>query len=314
MPRARFVAGDWGTTNLRLFLCDEAGGVIEELAGPGAAATTGRFPAVFEQLTAPWRQRFGALPTVLSGMVGSTIGWLTVPYVPCPVAPAAIAAGCAAPGDGDVWIVPGLSCRNRYGAPDFMRSEETQLLGALALHPELGTGRQLLCLPGTHTKWVALEDGAVTGFLTAPTGELYALLSERSVLVQPAATAPVIAPGQTAFTRALDEFERFPHAQLLHRLFECRARRLAGDIADSDSAAYLSGLLLASDVHGALTAPAAADDAVHLIGAAGLTALYAAALARRRRAGLVIDGGAAALAGLTQVFHSLPVRMLAHGA
>jgi 2-dehydro-3-deoxygalactonokinase len=312
MPRARFVAGDWGTTNLRLFLCDEAGRVIEELAGPGAANTTGRFPAVFEQLTAPWRQRFGALPAVLSGMVGSTIGWVTVPYVPCPAEPAAIAGACASPNDGRVLIVPGLSCRNRFDAPDVMRGEETQILGALELHPALRTGRQTVCLPGTHTKWVVLEDGAVTEFVTAPTGELFALLRERSVLVH-AAAAAATTPGDAAFIRALDEFERFPHAQLLHRLFECRARRLAGELADADSAAYLSGLLLASDVHGALAAPGAVNGAVHLIGAAPLTALYAAALTRRNRSGLSIDGGAAALAGLTQVFRSLPVRMLAHG-
>ena len=54
-----------------------------------------------------------------------------------------------------------------------MRGEETQILGALTLDPTLRRGRRLLCLPGTHTKWVLLEDGIMCEFLTALTGELF---------------------------------------------------------------------------------------------------------------------------------------------
>ena len=35
MSVLRFVAGDWGTTNLRLFLCDDSGTVLESASGPG---------------------------------------------------------------------------------------------------------------------------------------------------------------------------------------------------------------------------------------------------------------------------------------
>ena len=35
MARAAFIAGDWGTTHLRLFLCDRNGHVLEAKVGPG---------------------------------------------------------------------------------------------------------------------------------------------------------------------------------------------------------------------------------------------------------------------------------------
>jgi 2-keto-3-deoxy-galactonokinase len=92
-------------------------------------------------------------------MVGSSIGWVEAPYLACPARPKDIAAACARVREGRIRIVPGLSCRNRFDAPDVMRGEETQILGALDLQPDLRQGRRLLCLPGTHTKWVLLEEG-----------------------------------------------------------------------------------------------------------------------------------------------------------
>ena len=65
-----------------------------------------------------------------------------------------------------------------------MRGEETQILGALRLHPELARGRHVFCLPGTHAKWVVLEDGAVIRFQTALSGELFELLRRHSVLAR----------------------------------------------------------------------------------------------------------------------------------
>lgn len=313
MPVPGFVAGDWGTTHLRLYLCDEEGRALESAIGPGAADVRGDFPRVLDTLMAPWQQRYGKLPTVLCGMVGSTIGWVQVPYVTCSVRPAQIAGACLALRDGDVRIVPGLSCRNRLGAPDFMRGEETQLLGALELDPWLRSGRHLLCLPGTHTKWVALEDGEVHDFLTAPTGELFALLRDHSVLVHQRDSTEA-GPGAVAFARGLAEFNRLPAAELIHRLFECRARRLAGELSEADAAPYLSGLLIASDVAGAIGifGDCLASRSVGLIGTSQLTALYLDALRNHDLVGHAIDGAAASLAGLARIHRHLAPTVAAH--
>ena len=314
MPAAGFVAGDWGTTNLRLFLCDATGQVLAETSGPGAAAARGQFEALFDSLVSPWWRQHGTMPTVLCGMVGSTIGWTQVPYVPCPARDGQIAAACHALRDGAIHIVPGASCRNRFGAPDFMRGEETQIIGALALNPSLARGRHLLCLPGTPTKWVVIAEGAIAEFLTAPAGEVFALLRDHSVLVGPRAISGS-ADAEAAFAQGVSEFNRLPEAQLLHRLFECRSRRLAGELAEPAAESFLSGLLIASDVTGALRAYSEVLDRgkVHLVGTPELTTRYAHALAARLTLSQAIDGAGAALAGLASIQMRLARGNLAHG-
>lgn len=296
MGEGAFIAGDWGTSNLRLFLCDTQGSVLESATGPGVAGNNGRCAEIFDSLTSKW---MATVPAVLCGMVGSNVGWVQAPYAACPAALVDIAEHSASLRDGAIRIVPGLSCRNRFDAPDFMRGEETQILGSLALVPALRHGRQVLCLPGTHTKWALLNEGAVTEFLTAPTGELFNLLSSHSVLVRERGEASA-----EAFRHGLEQFARFPRAQLLDRLFECRSRTLAGELAPRDAASFLSGLLIASDIAGALESFGELP-AVHLVGAPALTRLYADGLSHRQCKSSATDGSEASLAGLTQIYKQL---------
>jgi 2-dehydro-3-deoxygalactonokinase len=297
---ARFIAGDWGTTHLRLFLCDGEGRVLGSAAGPGAVAVRGEFANTFDSLTSNWIQEAGELPAILCGMVGSSIGWSQTAYVPCPIEPVKLANACVPLRDGRIHLVPGITCRNRLSAPDLMRGEETQVLGALQLQPALRSGRHLLCLPGTHTKWAVIEEGSITDFLTSPTGELFATLCKHSVLV---ATDALSVSDNVAFERGLTEFARYPHAQLLHRIFECRSRWLTGDLEARSTASYLSGLLIASDVRGALDLFAdVSANPIHVIGSNALTHLYAQSFTAANHEAHRIDGEAAARAGLTQLY------------
>jgi 2-dehydro-3-deoxygalactonokinase len=306
MSGASFIAGDWGTSRLRLNLCDANGSVLDSRSGPGAAEVDGGFADVFDSLTSQWEQDHGLLRAVLCGMVGSSIGWIQTPYVACPAIPEQIVGACAALRGGRIRIVPGLSCRNRFDAPDFLRGEETQILGALKLAAPLRQGSRLLCHPGTHTKWVLLQEGQVREFLTAPTGELFALLRDRSVLVRPFTEAGA-AIDASIFREGLAHFGKFPHAQLLHRLFECRSRRLSGELAAQSAEAYMSGLLIASDVQGALSVLSGFVSArsVVLIGSPELTELYAIALAAHGHESSQVNGGEASLAGLAHVHQQL---------
>ena len=297
MSEAAFIAGDWGTSRLRLYLCDAAGQVLARGEGEGASVPdcAGRFAAS----VASWDRAHGLLPAVLSGMVGSTIGWREVPYLKCPAKPAGIADAAMRFEDGGraIAILPGLSCRGKTGAADVMRGEETQILGALYLHPQLTKGRHLLCLPGTHTKWVAVTNGAVSQFQTALTGELFELLRRHSVLARDSGEVD----GQSAaFALGLD-FAR-QKADLLHLLFSARSRVVTGEMAKADSASYLSGLVLGKDVATALalfdSAHFEAERPVHLVCTPLLAGLYAKALASYDVKSAMIDGDRAALAGL----------------
>jgi 2-dehydro-3-deoxygalactonokinase len=302
MGEATYIAGDWGTSHLRLHLCAANGASLDDLRGPGAMEVDGGFADAFDSLTRRWDEAHGLLPVVLCGMVGSSIGWIQAPYVACPAMPEQIVDACAALRGGRIHIIPGLSCRNRFDAPDFLRGEETQILGALKLVPSLRRGSRLLCHPGTHTKWVLLQDGRIREFLTAPTGEVFALLRDHSVLVRKPDGAATALDAK-AFQEGLAQFGKFPDAQLLHRLFECRGRRLSGELAAQSADAYLSGLLIASDVRGALRSLSDVIRAgsVFLIGSPELTHLYATALAADGCEASEINGEEASLAGLAHV-------------
>ena len=266
MTRAAFIAGDWGTSRARLYLCDGAAKVLARAEADGASAPdcAGRFAAA----VAPWDAAHGKLPAMLGGMVGSTIGWKEVPYLACP-ARAETLAGAALRFEANgraIAIAPGLTCTAPSGAPDVMRGEEMQILGALKLQPGLATGRHIFCMPGTHAKWVVVEDGAVIRFQTALSGELFDLLSRHSVLAR---DSGAVDSQSTAFALGLTAMAQ-RGADLLHMLFSTRSRVVTGAMAKADAASYLSGLIVGADVaRGPYLAGADGHDPVDLHAGAG---------------------------------------------
>ena len=170
------IAVDWGGSNLRAYRLDDHGRVLGQRRGEvGALACDGQHAQTLAGVIGDWDDPL----VLLCGMVGARGGWIEVPYVPCPAGIATLAAGMVELGThaGDalrgrrLWCVPGMA-DHRGAAADVMRGEETQVAGLLA---QLGPGRHDVCLPGTHSKWVRVEDGAITGISTALTGELYGL-------------------------------------------------------------------------------------------------------------------------------------------
>ncbi len=301
MSAPAFIAGDWGTSNLRLRLCAADGAALDSREGPGAADSRGRFAQVFDGLTADWRKQ-GTLPALLCGMAGSTFGWIEAPYLPCPEEIDSVAGSLAHARD-DVRVVPGMRCANPLGAPDVMRGEETQLLGALSLHPALATGRHLVCLPGTHTKWVALHDGTVIEFLTVPTGEVFRLLCDHSVLVRDRDTP--VAHQAREFERGLIESGKHAGVPLLHRLFESRGLRLDKQLSPEGAASWTSGLLIGTDCAGALPLFGNVEAPIHVVATEHLAGLYGSALARLGRPCIRIAGEEASFAGLARIHATL---------
>lgn len=295
-----FIAGDWGTSNLRLWLCGADGAVLDRADGPGVAAVPGGAEAAFLDATAPWRAAHGPLPALFCGMVGSTIGWVEAAYHPCPAHVGSLASGLTrfTAAGAEMAIIPGLSTRNPQGAPDVMRGEETQILGALARHPGLGSGRRLLCLPGTHAKWALLLDGAVETFQTGFSGELFALLRGHSVLGRGTdGLQPQTGP---AFIRGVER--ALTGTPLPHLLFEARSRQLLEGLPPQDALSFLSGLVIGADRAGGIAmAGGHLDGPVILVGSPALTDAYAAALAVTGHDTVRLDGGDLALAGLLAI-------------
>jgi 2-dehydro-3-deoxygalactonokinase len=264
------IAVDWGTTTLRAFRLDVHGAILDQRrVALGVLACQGRFAAVLAQQIAGWDDPV----IVLAGMIGSRQGWVEVPYVDCPAQPAELAAGMlqvtvAELPDRQVWIVPGLCQRGGQGAPEVIRGEETQICGLLT---QLKLGRHVLCLPGTHSKWVGVDGQRIETLFTAMTGEVFQLLSEHSLLGRMMNRHALYDPA--AFKEGIGR-ARQPGG-LLHHLFGVRTRGLLSGLTADQSASYLSGILLGHEIS---SAPTAALTEVHLIGAPMLLQAYSQAL------------------------------------
>jgi 2-dehydro-3-deoxygalactonokinase len=257
---------DWGTSSLRAYRLGADGAVLEkrDSADGILSVAAGGFPGVLQRVAGDWLAA-GETRVLLCGMVGSRQGWVEAPYLPCPAGPAEIAAQLTrVPFEGaEIRLVPGLVTRDAGGVPDVMRGEETKLVGLLAA----GVAGQV-CLPGTHSKWVRLEGGRVTGFATHMTGEVRAVLLAHSIL------GKLMQPGESdaAFARGVSRSGE--PGGLLHHAFGTRGLGLLGELAEAETASYLSGLLIGHEIRAALRP----GELVHLAAAAALAAPYAAAL------------------------------------
>ena len=180
------------------------------------------------------------VPSVASGMIGSRQGWIEAPYRECPAGFEAIAAGLTPVPDASLFIVPGLLCRDADGMPDVMRGEETQIFGAL---PEGSCERQVVVLPGTHSKWAMVGANRIERFATFMTGELYAVLREHSILGRLLTNDS----DPDALARGVGTSLR-DGAALSHDLFSARTLALTGALAPAGVGDYLSGLLLGAEI------------------------------------------------------------------
>jgi len=282
---SRFAAVDWGTTNRRIYLIEDGVVARAERDGIGVSQMT---PEAWPGEVVAIRSRFGVDKVLLAGMVGSTIGWRTVPYVAVPAGLAALAAGVVTV-DTETAIVPGVSVHTSTRG-DVMRGEEVQFLGAVAARqvPE----DALLCQPGTHCKWATIRDGAIADFRTTMTGELFALLRHHSIL---ALQLRGEVTADDAFHEGVAEGEK---RDLAASLFGARAASVLGIRDDAAAASYVSGLLIGGDVAARLDG---SKCVVHIIADAKLGLLYRSAVEQLGGSATVIDGEAAFVAGIVAI-------------
>lgn len=268
------IAVDWGTSNLRLYRMSEAGDVLERRRCEGGLFDTAEaYAALLRREINDWDDQ----DIVLSGMVGSRSGWQEMPYLECPVSQTELAAGMqrftpAGFEDRRLWLIPGVCDRQSASVPDVMRGEETQIAALLDVLP---AGTHVICLPGTHSKWVTVRDGRIISVATAMTGELFAVLRGHSIL------GKLMSQEDRFDAYAFDAgLRRSAEAGgWLQHLFSVRTAGLFREFSDTALPSYLSGILIgheirASDLLTRVPRPAQ----VHLVGSDRLLASYAHAL------------------------------------
>ncbi|MET0508419.1 MAG: 2-dehydro-3-deoxygalactonokinase [Burkholderiaceae bacterium] len=304
------VALDWGTSNLRAFLIAPDGSVRDQrvrpwgilrlpepIGDPRSTPRTTQYDAALAGIAGDWLATWPTAWLLACGMVGSRQGWREARYLPVPADPAEIAAAAVdvtTATDRVLRILPGLSQGSRASQPggrqspppDVMRGEETQVVGALGRQPGLADDAWLV-LPGTHSKWVRVVAGRITGFATHLTGELFDVLGRHTILSQ-SISAPVAVAGQVPAGGQNDEVRGFAigvglaaegENSLSNLLFGIRARTLLEDCSPVTARGLLSGILVGHEINVAVPAVRRTASPVVLIGEPALCERYRNALA-----------------------------------
>ena len=269
---------------------DARGAVRDERSAPLGITqiSSGRYDEALETLLGEWTS--DRAPRLACGMIGSRQGWIEAPYVACPASLDALVGGITTVRESDLSIVPGLITRDRFGTPDVMRGEETQIAGAVASDE----ARVLAVLPGTHSKWACVERGVVVDFNTYMTGELYGVLLSHSILGRMRAATPEGDSG-AAFLRGVDR--GLAADGITHAIFGARTLVLAGEMTGSEVGDWLSGVLIGAEIRAALAwarEERTGTARVRIIGDDHLAARYENALARGGVATDMADRHAAA--------------------
>jgi 2-dehydro-3-deoxygalactonokinase len=290
-----WIAVDWGTSNLRAWAMAADGKVLAEAVSDEGMSKLSRdgFEPALLRLISPW---LGAGRTMVAacGMVGSRQGWCEAPYRTVPCTPLDPASQVSAPTNDPrilVRIAPGLKQPN---PADVMRGEETQIAGVLRLLPDYDG---VLCLPGTHSKWVQISAGEVVSFQTFMTGELFALLSETSVLRHGMQGAGW---DDAAFDLGVSDAISRPE-RIGARLFSLRAEGLISGLSPAAARSRLSGLLIGTEL--AAAKPYWLGQRITLVGAEKLLMAYSRALSAQGVAADSLSATDCTLAGLALLAH-----------
>lgn len=306
----KMIGVDWGNSYLRVFLVslvsNDAKIIRFSSSKQGILYIENHFDEVLEQHLKKIGPVSEDWPIIMCGMIGSNKGWLETPYLQCPVLAENFALQLQTVIDNSnslknqIFIVPGLKYISTAGQSDFIRGEETQILGALY---QTNHRETLFCLPGTHSKWALVNDKTITAFRTYMTGEIYQLLNcyPTSLMVSTKNSQVSNTFNQSDFKLGLDQSRQ--NNSLLYDLFQTRVGAIEGRLANIAARIdFLSGLLIGSEIQDALSHHS--DDVeIHLIADSLLATRYCLALNYFGRNCKEMNSHKATIAGLIEILN-----------
>jgi 2-dehydro-3-deoxygalactonokinase len=259
----QFLSCDWGTSSFRIKLIETDGlTVLSEvhhnqgisntyLGWKQCEAVHDRFLFFLDVikssiivLEGKVNKSLSGVPVLLSGMASSTLGMITLPYKELPFktdgSDLKLHWAKAKKGfEHDVIIISGVCSET-----DVMRGEETQLVGAIQKDFQ---EEHVYIFPGTHSKHITVKENNVCSFKTYMTGELFALLSNHGTLAEAVdVTSDLL--DEACIQNFKQGVEDTLKSNLLHSLFQVRARFLLLNSSKDLNSSYLSGLLIGQEV------------------------------------------------------------------
>lgn len=293
-----WIAVDWGTSNLRVWLMSGRQVVEAKSADTGMGSLKpDQFEPALLELISDWLDDHSdqKMQIVACGMVGAQQGWMEAPYAEVPCSP--VAGKIVQPQTHDqrldVSILSGLC---QMDPPDVMRGEETQIAGFISGRENISG---VLCMPGTHSKWINLKNGTVNQFTTALTGELYSLICEYSILKSLTDKKGFDAD---EFAKGVAKAVQAPE-MILNNIFSLRARAVLHGANQVQTAAFLSGLLIGSEITSIIKNMPTGK--LYLLGSGKLGDLYAQAFDILGHSFEKVDVTELTLKGLIQAHETL---------
>ena len=259
----KFLSCDWGTSSFRLRLVNVADAEVckEIFTADGIANTHQRWlketglrqdrlffylEYLLEQIMKLGEEAqmdLAGLTVILSGMASSSIGMLELPYKELPLK----IDGSDIPTHSierspkfphQVIIITGA----RTG-DDVLRGEETLLIGCEI--PDR-TERSLYIFPGTHSKHIQVVKGEAVSFKTYLTGELFDLLSTKSILSNSVERNDI--PDEQEYDFFRRGIKEGSSGNLLNVVFHVRTNQLFDKNSRTANYHYLSGLLIGAEL------------------------------------------------------------------
>ena len=275
---ADWVAVDWGTSNLRYWVLasDEIIHFGHKPLG-SIHLDQSNYEAILINELDKFLNPSKKTMVLICGMAGSRQGWKEAPYLSVPCKPPelkdAVNVQCQ-----DlrilVKILPGLK-QNKPA--DIMRGEETQIKGILNKNSRFDG---IICLPGTHTKWVRVSAGEIVSFQTFMTGELFSFLSERSILKHSVAESGW---DETIFKASVKEIMS-DNKLLSTKLFSLRGEYILNNLEEVAARNRLSGYLIGLELSG--SRPYWLGEKVYILGEEAISIAYEVAL---KAQGIFVD-------------------------
>ncbi|MDG2474135.1 MAG: 2-dehydro-3-deoxygalactonokinase [Paracoccaceae bacterium] len=239
-----WVAVDWGTSNLRYWVMHSNEVIHSGFSSLGMKnLNQDSYETILVNELNSFLNPSKTTTVLICGMAGSRQGWKEAPYLSVPCKPPewndAVTVECQ-DSRMSVRILPGLKQPN---PADVIRGEETQIKGFLAKDKNFDG---IICLPGTHTKWVRLSAGEIVNFQTFMTGELFALLSQQSVLKH---SVSKVGWDERIFKTAVNEI-MCDNKLLATKLFSLRGESILNNLSDFEARVRLSGYLIGLELSG----------------------------------------------------------------
>ena len=244
--KAKWIAADWGTTHMRAWAIGDNDSVLayRESNEGMKDLQQNEFEPVLLRLIENWLDDNKVTNVMACGIVGAKQGWVETPYlkVPCvPIDNSQLTIASTKNTHIKVYLVPGVM---QHQPADIMRGEETQIAGFINENPNFNG---VVCLPGTHAKWVSIKDRHITNFKTYMTGELFGVISNHTLIRH---STSIKGWNQASFEAGVHEGFKNP-GSIGSDLFSLRSESIVNDLDRDEARSRLSGLLLGLELNGA---------------------------------------------------------------